>query len=314
VSFDGWLDARDAATAVREWATMDARGVPITSDRSTRSDAVAVLAASFLGHPPHRFAWFMAEPWESEQLPPATARTGGEVPRLVFDGVVLCDQECGHSVEIREVVEGMRGVHHIKVDWHWGEFTREGGNGGGATFVRVFDRSSKRAVSIRTYHDTAWVIGDAIDLAPLDLFEKRMELELTWKTSDVDMVRGLVAQLVGDLAGFEMSTTWPGGMVLERINEVGDLRFRQRDFRYAKGAFAIAVSQFVDLAVNDAGRTTFVVEGLPTGWLRGSLETQEDPQRPVTGSIVLRLPRAQLEATLERLAGMAGIAHVKITS
>jgi hypothetical protein len=305
VSFDGWLDARDAATAAREWETLDAKGVQIGIDRSTRPDAVAVLAASFLGHPPDRFKWFMAEPWESEQLPPATSRTGGEVPRLVFDGVVLCDHDCGHSVEIREVVEGTRGMQHIKVEWYWGDFTREGGNGGGATFVRVFDRISRRAASIRTHHETAWMIGDAIDLAPLDLFGKRVELELTWKTYGVDMVRGLVAQLAADLdAHFATSTTWPGGMIMERINEVGDQRFRQRDFRYASGAFAIGVSEFVDLAVNDAGRTSFVVEGLPKGWLRGSLDT-------VTGWIDLRLPRAQLDATLDRLAG---IPDVKITS
>lgn len=312
MSFDAWLDARDAATAVREWETLDAKAVQITSDRSTRSDAVAVLAASFLGHPPDRFKWFMAEPWESEQLPPATSRTGGEVPRLVFDGVVLCDHDCGHSVEIREVALGTRGMQHIKVDWYWGEFTREGGNGGSATFVRVFDRSGRRAVSIRTHYETAWMIGDAIDLAPLDLFEKRVELALTWKTYDVDMVRGLIAQLAAALdARFETSTTWPGGMVIERINEVGDLRFRQRDFRYASGAFAIDVSQVVDLAVNDAGRTSFVIEGLPMGWLRGSLDTHEDSQFPVTGSIDLRLPRAQLDATVDRLAA---IANLKITS
>jgi hypothetical protein len=311
VSFDGWLDARDAATAMREWETLDAKRVQITTDRSTRSDAVAVLAASFLGSPPDRFKWFMAEPWQSDQLPPATSRTGGEVPRLVFDGVVLCDHGCGHSVEIREVVETTRGMHHIKVEWYWGEFTREGGNGGGATFVRVFDRSSKRAVSIRTYDETAWMIGDALDLAPLDLFGERVEFKLAWKTYDVDMVRGLVAQLAADLdAHFDTSTTWSGGMVNEQINKVGDMQFRQRDYRYASGAFAICISQFVDLAVNDSGRTSFVVEGLPMGWLRGSLVADTDSQFAVAGSIDPRLPRALLDATLGRLAR---IPNLKIT-
>lgn len=311
-SFDAWLDARDAATVARAWETLDARGVPITKDRSTRADAVAVLAASFLGSPLDRFAWFMAEPWESERLPPATSRTGAEVPRLVFDGEVLCDHGCGHSVEIREVVEGTRGIQHVKVEWYWGEFTRDGGNGGGATFVRVFDRSSRRAVSIRTYWETAWMIGEGIDLAPLDLFGERVAFELAWKTYDVDMVRGLVAQIVAALdARFDASTTWPGGMVNERINEVGDMRFRQRDYRYASGAFAIGVSQFVDLAVNDAGRTTFVIEGLPMGWLRGTLDVASDRPSAVTGAIDPRLPRAQLAATLDRLAA---IPQLRITS
>lgn len=312
MSFDGWLDARDATSAAREWETLDATPVQITTDRSTRSDAVAVLAASFLGHSPDRFKWFMAEPYESEQLPPATSRTGGQVPRLVFDGAVLCDHDCGHSVEIREVVEGTRGMQHIKVEWYWGEFTRDGGNGGGATFVRVFDRSSKSAVSIRTYEETAWLIGDAIDLAPLDLFGERVEFELTWETCDVDMVRGLVARLATALdAQFDTSTIWPGGMVNERINEVGEMRFRQRDYRYASGGFAISVSQFVDLAVNDAGRISFVIEGLRMGWLRGSLYAAKGSQLSVTGSIDPRLPRAQLSATLDRLAG---IPNLKITS
>src|SRR5205085_698025 len=165
---------------------------------------------------------------------------------------------------IREVALGTRGMQHIKVEWYWGEFTRDGGNGGGATFVRVFDRSSRRAVSIRTYYETAWMIGDAIDLAPLDLFAKRVDFELTWNTDGVDMVRGLVAQLAAHLdARFETSTTWPGGLVSERINEVGDKRFRQRDFRYASGAFAIGLSEFVDLTVNEGAHTRFVVEGLP---------------------------------------------------
>lgn len=311
MSFDAWLDARDAATAARAWETLDAKAFPLAIDRSTRSDAVAVLAASFLGHPPDRFKWFMAEPWESEQLPPATSRTGGEVARLVFDGVVLCDHDCGHSVEIREVVEGPRGMQHIKVEWYWGEFTREGGNGGGATFVRVFERSSRRAVSIRTHWETAWMIGDPIDLASLDLFEKRVDFELTWKTYDADMVRDLVAELVADLdVRFATSTTWPGAMVDERINEVAERRFRQRDFRYASGPIAIGMSEFVDLAVNDAATTRFVVEGLAVGWLRGSLHTGKDSQSPVAGSMDLRLPRARLEATLDRLARLP---NVKIT-
>lgn len=100
-------------------------------------------------------------------------------------------------------------------------------------------------------------------------------------------------------------------MVLERINEVGDKRFRQRDFRYASGAMAIAVCQFIDLDIDDSGRTSFLVEGLPMGWLGGSLDTDQVSGFPVTGSIDLRLPRAQLDATLERLAG---IPHLKITS
>ena len=53
--------------------------------------------------------------------------------------------------------------------------TREGGNGGGQTFVRVFDRSDRRAVAIRLYEDFVWTIGEPIDLSPLDLFGDRVE-------------------------------------------------------------------------------------------------------------------------------------------
>jgi hypothetical protein len=312
MSFDGWIDARDGETLAREWATVNAKSVAIGEARwlSIKPTAVAVLAANFLGSSPDCFAWFAAEPWESEKLPPPTFSVGREVSRCTFEGVVHVPHECGEVWKIRELVEGPRGVQHIDLQYHWGEYTRDGGNGGGLTVVRLYDRSTAQGVSIRLSGQDVWVIGEPLDLSALDLFSQRTELRLPWKRYDPDAILGLVARLAADLdAHFDTAPAWPGGLVSDEV--VGtDTRVRRREYRYASGGYAIEMSDFrypEDLP-EGTGRMNTRIEGLPWGHqVCPRLEGSDDPVWGMKGSLDLTLPRAQLDATIARLAAIPGI-------
>jgi hypothetical protein len=337
MSFDGWLDARDCETAMREWQALAPIKVEIGREQplspqiermlGIRPDAAVLLAASFLGIPPERFAWFTIdwsrlndthEALRQKHRPPApTFEVSRTVPRCCLDGYVMCEHECAESWEIREVIEGARGLQHIRIDHYWGEQTRDGSGGGGgsATFVRLYDRSASRGVSIRLYDDAAWTIGEPIDLGPLDLFGDRTEFMLAWKACDIDAVRGLCAQLTADLdAHFDTSTSWPGRVTEDRVidNKEYNFRIRLRQQRFEAGAFAITIDQRLDPDGKDeTGSAAVNVHGLPWGHtVAAYLNRSDDPVFRVSGSLDVRLPRKQLESTLARLAA---IPDIKIT-
>ena len=316
MSFDGWLDARDSATVEREWATLGARRVRIESgkqDRGVRPQGAAVLAARFLGCSPDRFAWWTRERYlDDAKWPEPTYKHVNDVTRSVLDGDFALDQpDCSEAWYIREVVEGTRGVQHITVECQWGEMTREGGNGRSTTVIRIFDRSTRCAVSIPLYSSVVWTIGD-IDLTPLDLFEQRARFKLAWKTYDIDSLRGFFAQLSADLdAHFDTSTTWPGGPTCDEIidNREYNFRVRKRTYRYSSGGYAIELDELIGPEAKDGtGWLTVDIQGLPWGHdVSGRIDSTKDPVWGVEGWIDLTLPHAQLDATLARLAAIPGI-------
>jgi hypothetical protein len=333
MSFGDWLDARDGDAVARAWETLGATRVDVGREEplspqiermlGIRADAAALLAASFLGVPPHRFAWFTIdwsrlndthEALRQKHRPPApTFEVSRTVPRCQLDGHVMCEHECAESWEIREVLEGTRGVQHIRIDHYWGEQTRDGSGGGGgsATFIRVFDRRASRGASIRLNYDVS-TIGEPIDLTPLDLFGDRTEFKLAWKTCDLDAARGLFAQLTADLdAHFDTSTGWPGRVTEDRVvdSKEYNFRIRLRKQRFEAGAFAITIDERLDPDGKDeTGSASLHVHGLPWGHtVAAYLNPSDDPMFGVSGSLDLRLPRKQLEATLARLAAIPGI-------
>jgi hypothetical protein len=313
MSFDGWLDARDSETVLRAWETLGARRIEVAGpSRQIHPYGAALLAGSFLGCSPDRFAWWATESYAQPSTWPApTYREGRAATRSFLDHELDVREDLHETWTIRDVIEGARGVQHISIDCVWGEMTREGGNGRSAKVVRVFDRSTQRAVSIPLYQTAVWVVGE-VDVSPLDLFPRRLFFKLPWKQHDLDMVRGLFAQLTADLdAHFDTSTTWPGGVTHEDVddNREHDYRIRRRTYRYASGAFAIEIDERLDL---ESGNTTGTmwpkVTGLTWGHeVSGRVELTSEPQGGVEGWIDLRLPGAQLDATHARLAAIPGI-------
>ncbi len=335
MSFSGWLDARDGKAVAREWATLDAKKSEIGQRDphvwGIQPEGAALVAAAFLGCSPDRFKWFTAQPpylddeedddeeegGEKVERDPLMKRprpitSGGSVSRCFLDGALDFRQECSERWEIREVIEGTRGVQHITLSYAWGEETREGGNGGSATVVRVFDRSTSRAMSIPLWSNAVWTIGEPFDLTPLDLFAQRTEYKLPWNDYTIDAVRGFLAQLTADLdAHFDVSATWPGGVVEDRIFESQkyNFRVRRRVFRFEAGDYAFDLTEHlgdVD-AKAETGMIWAVVHGLPWGQEVNVRITGTEPAGAVEGWVDLTLPRAQLEATIARLAAIPGI-------
>jgi hypothetical protein len=318
MSFDGWLDARDSATVEREWATLGAKKVQIGewSPRtlSVRPEGVALLAASFLGCSPDRFAWFATERYADPKTWPApTFEVGHQVSRSFLDHELDIRQEdCSEVWAIREAIDGSRGVQHITIDCSWGPMTREGGEGRSMTFVRVFDRSTSRAVSIPLWHPAVWMIGEPFDLVSLDLFAQRTDFKLPWKRYSPDSLRGFLAQLTADLdAHFDTSTTWPGGLTKDEIidNREYNFRVRKRIYRFESAPFAIELDELLDPdGKEETGWLTVEVSGLPWGHeVSARIDSTKDPVWGVSGWVDLTLPRAQLDATLARLAAIPGI-------
>ncbi|MBA2540301.1 MAG: hypothetical protein H0V17_11740 [Deltaproteobacteria bacterium] len=315
MSFDGWLDARDSATVEREWATLGGRRIELGQSAprylAIKPEGAALLAAGFLGCSPDRFGWWATDRNRDPPWPPATFQEGRGVSRSFFDHELQVDEQDAHETfTIREVIEGTRGVQHITIDCSWGEMTREGGSGRSMTFVRVFDRSTQRAVSIPLYSTGVWMVGD-VDLSPLDLFAQRVEYKLAWKRHDTDAVRGFLAQLAADLdAHFDVSPSWPGGVIEDRVIESVEYNFRTRKRvqRFESAPFAIQLDENLDPDTNEGGMMWATVQGLPWGHeLNVRICNTDDPVWGVDGWIDFTLPRAQLEAALARTAAIPGI-------
>ena len=324
MGFDGWLDARDGETVAREWQTLGAKRVEIGRRQplppriermlGIKPDAAALLAAAFLGVSPERFAWFMDDQVGAKKPPPPTYEIRRDVPECTIDAVVACTRECTEAWQIREAIEGARGVQHIRIEYFYGEQTRDGSGGGGGsvTVVRLFERSTSRGVSVRLHGDEAWTIGEPIDLAPLDLFGDRTEFKLAWKTYDPDSLLALFARLAAGLdAHFETCTSWPGGVVEDRVidDREYDIRVRKRVYRWESGPYAISLDELLDPdGKEETGWLTAKVHGLPWGHdVSARIDQTDDPAFGVSGWLDLRLPRVQLEATLARLAAVPNV-------
>jgi hypothetical protein len=321
VSFGDWLDARDGEAVARAWSTLGATRVEVGRHPrfvlGIRPEGAALLAAAFLGGSPERFAWFAAErPQEDEEdlRPPPTFAVDRTVPWCFLDGAVDVKRECGETWVLREVIEGTRGLQFITLDHVWGEQTRDGSGGGGgsASVVRLFDRTTSNAVSLRLWSNDVWTIGSPIDLAPLDLFAHRASYKLRWARPEIDPVRGLLAQLTADLdAHFDTSTTWPGGVTEDLVieNREYNFRTRRRVQRFESGPYAIQLDESLDPDGDDhAGLIFAVVNGLPWGHeLKARICATRDPVWGVDGWIDFTLPLAQLEAAVARLAAIPEI-------
>lgn len=318
MSFDGWLDARDSETVTHEWGTLGARRIQLGQAEprylAIQPEGAALLAATFLGCSPTAFAWFATD--RAADAPAPTFHQRSEVSRSFVDEAHdVTEAGCFEVWTIRESVVGSRGVHHITIDCTWGEQSREGGNGRSSTIVRVFDRSTQRAVSIPLHSTAVWVVGE-VDLSPLDLFSQRVSYKLRWTKLELAAVRGFIAQITADLdAHFDTSAEWDGEVTRDEVleSEQYDFRTRRRELRFASGGYAIELGENLDpdLADDPSGMFWVVVHGLPWGHevnVRISLTGDEPPTEwGVDGWIDLTLPRAQLEAAVARVAKIPGI-------
>jgi hypothetical protein len=317
MTFDGWIDARDSASVEREWATLGARRVEVGqwSPRplTIRPEGAALLAAQFLGGSPERFAWWVTDRYRTPNgWPSPTFEVRRQGSRSFLDRELELDRyDCTESWAIREETDGTRGVQHITLDCTWGELTREGGEGRSITIIRVFDRGTRRAVSIPLHHPAAWVVGE-VDVSPLDLFAARTSFKLPWKAYDPDSLRGFFAHLTEDLdARLALCATWPGGVTKDEVidDREYDFRVRRRIHRYESAPFSIELNELLDPdGKRDTGWLTFKLGGLPWGQtVEGRIDSTRDPVFGVEGWVDLTLPRVQLEATIARLRAVPGV-------
>lgn len=311
MTFDGWIDARDSESVEREWATLGATRVEVGpwSPRTLtiRPEAAALVAARFLGGSPERFAWWRTERSQTpNEWPRPTFEVRRTVSRSFLDGELdLHQSDCSEAWAIREVTDGTRGVQHITLDCTWGEFAREGGEGRSVTIIRVFDRGTRRAVSMPLHHAAAWVVGE-VDVSPLDLFAERTRFKLRWRAYDPDSLRGFFERLTSDL-DVHLATcgAWPGGVTRDEVIDDREYRFRvrRRVRRYESAPFSIELDELLDPdGKRDTGWLTVKLGGLPWGHkVEGRIDSTSDPVFGVEGWLDLTLPRVQLEATIARL-------------
>lgn len=328
MSFDGWLDARDGETLARAWATLGATRTEVGAHSKfvlgIQPHGAAQLAAAWLGCSPERFAWFAMDRLDDEEARTSPAPVFAErrpVTRCFLDGAIdVSEPDCGENWQIREIIDGPRGVQFITVDYSYGPMTREGGNGGSAKVVRLFDRSTSRAVSLQLWSRDVYTIGAPVDLSPLDLFAHRVTYQLPWTEIDLDSVRGFVAQLTADLdAHFDTSAEWGGGVSVDKVLESEQYNFRTRrlEHRFQAGPYAIEFGQNLDPDDPDDEPSMIYAEvrGLPFGHqvnVRVSLAYEHDehdvpPKWTVDGWIDFTLPLAQLDAAVARAAAVPGI-------
>jgi len=311
MTFDGWIDARSSESVEREWATLGATPVEVGRGSSRaltiRPEGAALLAARFLGCSPERFAWWATDRYRTpERWPSPSFEARRQVSRSFLDHELdLHQHDCTESWAIRELSDGTRGVQHITLDCTWGEFVREGGEGRSITVIRVFDRGSRRAVSIPLHRSVVWVVGE-VDVSPLDLFAERASFKLRWRTYDLDSLRGFFARLTSDLdARLATCASWPGGLTKDEVidNREYGFRVRRRVHRFESAPLSIEFDELIDPdGKRDTGSLTVKLSGLPWGHqVEGRIDRTNDPAFGVEGWVDLTLPRAQLEATVARL-------------
>lgn len=185
------------------------------------------------------------------------------------------------------------------LDQTWDEGT--GGrdpSGARATVLRVFDDA--RACAVVLGGRTAWTIGAAIDLAPLDLLDfSTTELAVPW-AYDATAIRALIAQLAAEAdAHFDTSATWPGATTDRRtFPEADGLQLHAQ--RFAAGAHAVEVVEHT----YGTGRRSVraALHGLPWGHEVAVFLDEEDAR--LAGHLRVRLPRAAIASLALRLEAL----------
>jgi hypothetical protein len=322
--FDGWLDARDGETLARAWAALPKTkaivGIRPPFVLGIQPLGAARLAAAWLQCSPERFAWFAIDDPENAAVPRPVFEERRAATRCFLEGAIDCTEaDLGEHWRIREVIEGTRGVQLIKLGFEYGPMTREGGNGGSAMVVRLFDRSAARGVSFQLHSNDVYLMGEPVDLSPLDLFAHRVSYKLRWATLELAAVRGFIAQLTADLdAHFDTSAEWEGGVTRDEVLESVQYNFRtrRREFQFCAGPYAIELGENLDPDIVDdaSGMFAVTVRGLPFGHqvsVRIALSYEPGKEAPpawgVDGWIDFTLPLAQLEAAVARTAAIPGI-------
>lgn len=317
MSFEGWLDARDGDTLAREWGTLGVRGVELGVHPrfvlGIQPEAAALLAAAWLGCSVEQFSWVIKEEGKAlPERPPPIFEVGREVARCFFDGELCTEADLSERWIIHEVREGARGIQFAVIDYFYGQQTRDGGGGGSATIVRLFDRNTGRGASVRLWSNEAFTIGE-IDLAPLDLFAHRVSYKLPQPKLELAAIRGFVAQLTADLdAHFDTSTEWEGGVTRDEIltSEEYNFKSRRRELVFRSGPYSIELGENLDADDPDDDSAMFwiVVRGLPAGHeVNIRIALSHEPDFPIDGWIDFTLPLAQLEAAVARAAQVPGI-------
>ena len=263
-----WLEARDAEAVRRAWTALAPRRHEFSNrNRCLTFQGAALLAEAMLGK---RADWIV----ESRNRRPPEFEVARIVDASFVDGVWNVVDKCRETWSLHEQREGLRGVQVVFVEAGTVVGRPEGG---GQTFVRVFDRD--RAASITIDSNYVSTIGE-VDLAPLDLLG--FAEPFSSSSYDVDALRGVVAQIASELdAHFDTSPQWP---------EVDRRRPDDDSYRvYGDGhrSVAIRVARHADPRVT--------VHGLPWG---------HDLQLSY-GYVRGRLPNAAIDRVIARLASIS---------
>lgn len=311
--FDAWLDARDGKSIADAWAALAPQTIEVgpapTSGLGvlawTRTgSAAAQLASAWLGVPIAKVAWLGAYDNVSGDLeragaPPSIVREGG-TGDLKFLENVVDERDCFADWDIREVIEGTRGVQRVKLAWGRSDGTRDGGEGGFGIVVRFFDRVRKVGASVALYSCKVSLIG-GLDLetirAPLDLFDLHPSFRVpAWKKFDPEQARALVAQLAAEIdAHYDQSAAWP----IEELQVEGPDRWFVRS-RCAHGPHAVLFEER-----KRDGTIDIHLEGLPWGQeFQGGMRFTPEA---AFGYFNVRLPEEIATRMLARLKSIDGV-------
>lgn len=312
--FDAWLDARDGKSIADAWAVLAPQTIEVgpapTSGLGvlpwTRTGAAAAqLASVWLGVPIEKVAWLgaydnMPGDLERAGAPPSIAREGEGTGDLKFLENVVNERDCVGSWDIREVIEGARGVQRIKLAWGRSDGSRDGGEGGFGIVVRFFDRATKLGASVALYSCKISLIG-GLDLeavrAPLDLFDLHPSFRVpAWKTFDPEQARALVAQLAAEIdAHYDQSAAWP----------VAELQVEEPDRWFVRSRCAHGPHAVLFEERSRDGTIDIRLEGLPWGLeFCGGLRFTPDA---AFGYFNARLPEETAIRMLARLKSIDGV-------
>ena len=264
---EAWLEARDADSVRRAWTALAPRRHTFAKNRKLTFHGAALLAEAMLGT---RADWIL----ESRKRRPPEFEVDRIVDESFVDGGWVMTGRSRETWKLHEQRDEVGGVQVLLVECSSIVGQPEGG---GQTFVRVFD--GDRAVSIAIDRDQVWTIGE-VDLAPLDLLDF---LEYFSPSSyDIDALRGLVAQVVTELdAHFDTSPLW------REIDRRREADHEYRVFGDLPRSVAIRLDRHATPSVS--------VHGLPWG----------HALKFAHGYVRGRLPNADIDRVLARLAAIS---------
>lgn len=277
-----WLAARDAASVRSAWSAL----APVRHEvskprRDLTKHGAAQLAAAMLGE---RADWLLDV-------------RGGSVPAFradrIVDGSSLdhawdIRDDCHETWELHEQRDGARGVQLIVV----GAGTITGRpEGGGVSVVRIFEHD--RAVSVQLESRAVATIGE-VDLAPLDLMDCVQYFTREAAAIDVEVMRGLLAQVIAEYdAHYDTSTQWPLASHEHVTPHYLDPRLRST---FVDGARSVTVDQL------ERGPRTWLATAHGLAWGHVvELASNDDGH----GDLRVRLPDAEIDRVSARLGAIA---------